>query len=41
MFIQIYGNCVYEVTVDECGECVQLLGEYTEMSEQEKDYYNI
>ena len=41
MAIQIIGNCVYEITTDECGECTQLIGELTKMTQQEKNYYNI
>jgi|TARA_R110000744_G_scaffold48490_2_gene105897 hypothetical protein len=39
MSIQIIGNCVYEITIDECGECTQLVGELSEMTQQEKEYY--
>jgi hypothetical protein len=39
--IQILGNCVYEVTKDECGEATQLVGLLSEMTLQEIEYYNI
>ena len=39
--IQIIGNCVYLHSIDECGNCTQLIGELSEMSEQEKNYYGI
>jgi len=39
--IQVIGNCVYLHSVDECGECTQLIGHLSEMSEQDKDYYGI
>ena len=39
--IQIVGNYVYLLSVDECGDCTQCLGELTEMSDQEKNYYKI
>ena len=39
--IQIIGNCVYLHSIDECGHCTQLIGELSEMSEQEKNYYKI
>ena len=41
MAIQIIGNCVYEITVDECGVCTQLVGELSEMTKQEIEYYNL
>ena len=39
--IQVVGNCVYLHSVDECGDCTQLIGYLSEMSEQDKDYYGI
>ena len=39
--IQILGDCVYEVTIDECGKCTQLVGLLSEMTSQEMEYYNI
>lgn len=41
MAIQTIGDCVYEVTVDECGECTELVGLLSEMTPQEKEYYNL
>jgi hypothetical protein len=41
MAIQIIGDYVYEVTVDECGESTALVGLLSEMTKQEKEYYNI
>ena len=32
--IQILGDCVYEVTKDECGEATQLVGLLSEMTLQ-------
>jgi len=39
--IEILGNYVYLHSVDECGDCTQLLGFLSEMSEQEKNHYGI
>jgi len=39
--IQILGDCVYEVTKDECGEATQLVGLLSEMTLQEKQYFLI
>ena len=39
--IEIVGNYVYLLSVDECGDCTQLIGDITEMSNQEKTYYGI
>ena len=39
--IEIVGNYVYLHSVDECGDCCQCLGEISDMTEQEKEYYGI
>ena len=39
--IQIVGSYVYLHSVDECGDCTQCLGELSDMSVQEKNYYEI
>lgn len=39
--IQVIGDYVYLHSVDECGDCTQLIGRLSEMSDQEKNYYEI
>ena len=39
--IEIVGNYVYLHSVDECGDCTKCIGELSDMTEQEKEYYKI